>query len=138
MLSQSGVEARAPAIAAAGSTVHVAWLDYRDRNWSIYYQRREAGGTWTEVQRLGTSQVEMPPNTPPAMLWEPDFAASQDRVVGIAPVYPIWLRSKSLGPDDPTWVKSTIANRANNGHGISIAARGDDVYVTWTQIADQN
>jgi hypothetical protein len=138
MLSESGVEARAPAIAAADSTVHVAWLDYRDGNWSIYYRRREAGGTWTEAERLGTSHVEVPPNTPPAMLWEPDLAVSDSRVVGVAPVYPIWVRSKSFGPDDPTWVKSTITNRANNGHGVSIAARGDDVYVTWTQIADQN
>jgi len=138
MLSESGVEARAPAIAAEDFAVHVVWLDYRDGNWSVYYRRREAGGEWSPAERLATSRVEEPPSTPPAMLWEPDLVATDGRVVGAAPVYPAWVNSISRGPDDPAWVTSTITKRANNGHAVSVAARGDDVYVTWTQIADQN
>jgi hypothetical protein len=37
-----------PCVAVSGSVVHVAWMDYRDGNWEIYYKRNPTGNTGVE------------------------------------------------------------------------------------------
>jgi hypothetical protein len=55
----TGRSAYRVAIAAAGSSVHVVWMDFRDGIWDIYYRRSlDNGATWGPEIRLvrGTSK----------------------------------------------------------------------------------
>jgi hypothetical protein len=137
VLSESGVEARAPAITADALTVHVVWLDYREGNWSLYYRRRTASGGWTPVRCVVTSRVETH-DTWPAMPWEPGLAISNGLVVGVIPGYFDWIASIAQTQENPTGSVALISGleQTNNGHGVSVAARGTDVYATWIQVVD--
>jgi hypothetical protein len=137
LISGSGVEARAPAIAADGSTAHVAWLDYREGNWSLYYRRRTAAEGWTPARRVVTSLVEAP-DTWWAMFWEPTLTASDGQVVGMVPVYPYRVASITQAPGDSNSRIALVSSDADNGQAASVAARGTDVYVTWSQFVDRH
>ena len=137
LLSNSGVEARAPAIAADGLTLHVAWLDYRAGNWSLYYRRRTTSEGWTPARRVLTSVVEqLDPFRQPAMLWEPGMAVADGWAVGVIPGYFNWVASFAQTQSNPTGRIALISDQADNGQGVSVAARGTNVYTAWTQFVD--
>ncbi len=52
-----------PSVSSSGSVVHVAWQEYRDYNWDIYYKRSTDGGiSWGTDTRLtnNPSDTECP------------------------------------------------------------------------------
>jgi len=57
-LSSGSSSSYLPSVAADGSCVHVAWEDYRDGNWEIYYKRSQNDGTdWGSDTRLTTDNA---------------------------------------------------------------------------------
>jgi hypothetical protein len=49
-LTNDPANSYSPSIAVSGSVVHVAWQDFRDGNWEIYYKRStDAGVSWERI-----------------------------------------------------------------------------------------
>src|SRR4030095_2389515 len=47
-----------PSVYVSGSNVHVAWQDYRDGNWEVYYNRStDGGGSWGADTRLTSNSA---------------------------------------------------------------------------------
>ena len=137
LLSHSGVEARAPTIAANEEGVHVAWLDYRHGNWALYYRLYTAAGGWGPETRLALSRVEGSPGGL-AMLWEPEAVASTGRVCLVAPVYGAGVQALCRDSGEATWITATAASAASNAHDVTLDMDGATVHAAWSQIADDN
>jgi hypothetical protein len=146
LISESGIEARAPAVTADDNFVHVTWqglarsetgqssgsVGDRPEQWALFYRRYTPLSGWSPVTEIARSVVEGEPGGP-AMLWEPEIVtASTGPVVG-APVYPGQVRAY---PADNAWSASQVTGEGNNAHGVALAADGDRVYATWSQIGD--
>jgi hypothetical protein len=55
-LTNNPADSYHPSISVSGSIVHVAWCDYRDGNYEIYYKRStDRGSSWGEDTRLTTA-----------------------------------------------------------------------------------
>ncbi len=105
---------RAPAVAAAGSSVQVVWYDRRDENMEIYHRRStDFGATWGMENRLtkdsfdsyypaiamsgnnvhlvwwdtrdGSKQVYYKRSTDAGGAWDPDLRLSTDSVFSVYP-----------------------------------------------------
>jgi xylan 1,4-beta-xylosidase len=137
LLSHSGVEARAPTIAANEEGVHVAWLDYRHGNWALYYRLYTAAGGWGPETQLAMSRVEGSPGSL-AMLWEPEAVASTGRVCIVDPVYGAGVQALCRASGENLWITATVASAASNAHGVTLAIDGATVHAAWSQIADNN
>jgi hypothetical protein len=71
-----------PAIAATESMIYVAWEDYRDGNYEIYFKKSLTGeaGTWSNDLRLSNTQANS---------WRPRIAAKGSNV------YVVWEENQS-------------------------------------------
>jgi hypothetical protein len=123
-----------PSIAVSGSVVHVAWSDYRDSDWEIYYKRSTDGGnSWGTDTRLSYSAG----NT-----WYPDIAISGEYLHLIYYDYfngsweVFYKRSMDGGF---TWQPEV---RLTNDPAMSlyagVAVFGPIVHVVWTDTRDGN
>ncbi|MEO8513390.1 MAG: exo-alpha-sialidase [Ignavibacteria bacterium] len=57
-LTASPADPAAPSVWVSGSAVHIAWQDYRDGNYEIYYKRStDAGSSWGTDTRLSNNSA---------------------------------------------------------------------------------
>ncbi len=116
-LSSSGAEARAPAIACDGDTVHVVWQDYASGNWAIYYRQRTAAGNWSEASLVAESVVEDggDPGMRCEMTMEPALTVCQGQVLVGVPLMSDRLRVFRHAADG-SWTPRTIVSSPNSEH----------------------
>jgi hypothetical protein len=123
-----------PSVAVAGSAVHVAWHDYRDGNYEIYYKRSTDGGaTWGSDTRLSNNA---------GISWFPSIA-----VAGSA-IHVAWhdnrdgnyeIYHKRSTDGGATWGADTrLTNSAGSSEYPSLAAAGTAVHVVWNDARDGN
>lgn len=136
---------QAAQIAAAGASVYVTWLDYRNGLGDIYFSRSlDGGATWLPAdRRLDTD----PPGG--ALSLEPQIAASDSAVfvtwadlrTSVAQVYAADVYFNRSLDRGATWLASDVrldtdpAGKASSG-APRIAASGSSVYVTWVDDRD--
>ncbi|MEO0077505.1 MAG: sialidase family protein [candidate division WOR-3 bacterium] len=133
-LDSSTANAVFPCLVAAGSTLHLAWTDYRNGNSETYYKRStNAGASWSLDVRLTN-------DTFPTYTASVAVAGAYVHVVfgdwrsGNEEVY--YKRSTDAGA---TWGPDT---RLTNATGYSsypaVAAGGNTVHVAWQDTRDGN
>jgi hypothetical protein len=116
-LSDSGIEARAPAIVSDGDQVHVVWQDYRDGNWAIHHRQRESDGTWSPEQVVASSVVEVggDPGERCEMTMEPALAVCQGQLVVAVPLMADRLRVYRRVPSG-SWLAHTVVDAPVSEH----------------------
>ncbi|TRZ72143.1 MAG: T9SS C-terminal target domain-containing protein [Bacteroidetes bacterium] len=123
-----------PSISVTGTTVHVAWEDYRDGNSEIYYKSSADGGTtWEEDTRLtyAPSHSYIPSLTSSGstvnVVWY-DFRDFQ---------FDIYYKRSTDG--GLTWGPDVrLTYEPANSFMASIAVSGSDIHVVWTEYRDGN
>jgi len=139
-LHPSEVEARAPAMTVDGDSVHIAWLDYVDGQWAVYYRQRSAAGEWSPVELVVDSVVGGAERS--QMVWEPAVAACDGQVAVAVPMLPYGLRvfhrTEGGGWSGITLVDSSRRpepdNRVALPQGLSMASSRNRFYLLWHEV----
>ncbi len=123
-----------PSVAVTGAAVHVAWHDYRDGNYEVYYKRSTDGGaTWGSDTRLtnNTSSSQYPSIASTGATAHVVWVDSRD---GNAEIY--YKRSTDGGT---TWGNDTrLTSNDSVSQYPSVAAASAAVHVTWADTRDGN
>ncbi|NOU45762.1 MAG: T9SS type A sorting domain-containing protein [Bacteroidales bacterium] len=133
-LTNNAADSWNPTVSVSGSAVHVAWYDFRDGNWEIYYKRSANGGlSWDAEKRLTT-------NT--AVSRYPSVASSGSNV------YVVWHDDrngtyesyyKSSADGGLNWGADTrLSNSSAGSFYPSIAVSGAVLQVVWFDQRDGN
>ena len=139
-LSDSEIEARAPAIVATAQQVHVVWQEYRSGLWTILHRQRDSDGTWSPATVVASSILD--DSITGQMAWEPAITLCGDQVLVGVPFLPSWLRVYRR-EFQGTWTATTIkdSSLATNDtlrraayQGIALTASGSQVHLLWQQV----
>jgi hypothetical protein len=125
-----------PRIAVSGSTIHVAWADYRTGLWQVWYKRStDYGATWQDDVQLsnGTGIIEVPEvavaDLGVHVVW-------QDSRHGLNNHEVYYVHSTDGGA---TWGAETrLTSEPHESYAPVVAAAGPDVHVVWVDYRDSN
>lgn len=123
-----------PSIAAYGSYVYIAWQDYRDGNWEIYFKRSENYGvSWYTEQRLTVNNYSsLRPSV--AAYGRNAYVVWSDNRDGNYEIY--FKRSTDNGL---SWGSDTrLTYNASISELPMVAAYGANVYVAWEDSRNVN
>jgi|WetSurMetagenome_2_1015567.scaffolds.fasta_scaffold18299_3 hypothetical protein len=121
-------------IAISGDTLHITWLDTRDGNYEIYYNRSTNGGTtWGTDTRL-TNNTGYSIHSCIAVSGSNVHIAWHDFRDGNYEIY--YKRSTDGGT---TWGSDVrLTNNSSDSRYACIAVSGSNVYVVWQDLRDGN
>lgn len=128
LLSESGVEARAPAIAADNSDVYVTWQDYRKGNWSIFYRNLNVSGIWSAPTLVTNSDLEWGNNSC-QMAWEPKITVCQGIPLISVTLAPDILKIYRVGISS----YYVVSRPQSLPQKISLSASGNFAYLFWQE-----
>ena len=113
-------------VASVGSYVYVAWADYRNGNWEIYFKRSTDNGlTWGPDTRL-TSNAAVSEAASVAAFGNNVYVAWEDNRAGNFDIF-----VKRSVDNGATWTQKTLTSNTADQRYPKIAAYGNDVHVVW-------
>ncbi|OFZ08628.1 MAG: hypothetical protein A2338_04530 [Bacteroidetes bacterium RIFOXYB12_FULL_41_6] len=121
-----------PSVTVSGLLVHVAWYDFRDGNWEIYYKRSADGGvSWgTDTRMTNNSHVSRYPCLASSgsvvhLVWHDDRDGNYEAY---------YKRSED---DGTSWSADTrVTNDAANSMFPSIAISASTLHLVWFDTRD--
>ncbi len=133
-LTNAPFEKRAASLSISGSVIHVAWYDYRDGNYEVYYKHStDAGANWEADKRLTqNSGYSIYPSISASganvnIVWEDNRDGN----------YEIYYK-KSTNQGDTWGTDIRLTNNSASSIWPSISTSGSSVHVAWMDIRDGN
>lgn len=133
-LSNHPADSWYPSCASVGNNIHIAWMDYRDWNYEIYYKRStDRGMTWEVDTRLTSDSLRS--SSPSISVWRDTlFIAWVDNRDGNPEIY--IKRSTDGGT---SWMQDRrLTYNSFSSQYPSIYNSGMNVYLVWQDYRDGN
>jgi hypothetical protein len=125
-----------PSISLSGLVVHVVWVDTRDGNYEIYYNRSIDGGeSWEGELRLTDDPTT---SGGPVISSSGSYVhlawVNQDSDAGTWQIFYKQSSDGGINWGDETW----LSENSVLAYNVSIATSGSDVYAVWNDERDGN
>jgi hypothetical protein len=131
-VSQSGVAAIQPTVAADSIGLHIAWLDYRADDWGLYYRRStDFGDTWDDERLIFNNVPETEMRATSLIMWDPHILAEADRIMVSVSGHRDWVGGAISQNGGLDWDLQVIDSESFFANQVNACSQPDNMALTW-------